>query len=94
MSIRRGVSMRTLQMSDGNGPQRGGYQIHWTSISIGHQLRVHLQIVALRFCPIKLFKEAPYSFELTAVNTTLKSIISLSLNVCQRKLATTFFEYT
>ncbi len=29
-----------------------------------------------------------------AVNTTLKSIISLSLNVCQRKLATTFFEYT
>ncbi len=80
-------------MSDGNGPQRGGHQIHWTSISIGHQLRVHLQIVALRFYPIKLFKEAPYSFELTAVNTTLKSIISLSLNVCQRKLATTFFEY-
>ena len=33
--------------------QRGGHQIHWTSISIGHQLRVHRQIVAQRFCPIK-----------------------------------------
>ena len=31
------------------------HQIHWTSISIGHQLRVHRQIVALRFCPVKTF---------------------------------------
>ena len=43
---------------------------------------------------LNYFKEAPYSFKLRAVNTTLRSIISLSLNVCQRNLATTFFEYT
>ncbi len=33
--------------------QRGGDQANWPPISIGHQLRVHRQIVALWFCPIK-----------------------------------------
>ena len=38
---------------------------------------------------VKYLRRLPYSFKLRAVNTTLRSInISLSLNVCQRKLAT------
>ena len=44
----RAIDVQWKSMSNGfdvHRAHRGGHQIHWTSISIGHQLRVHRQIV-------------------------------------------------